>query len=1161
MLNKIFLAVLFMPAIICAQTSSTMTAYMNSNLLNLERYRVNNGTPTQPEWENKYRYNTPTLTGHAYAGKQELVADAQNTFRMVYGTNLNSIPSGSILVSVKVIYSATFTSACSNKTFGFELKTYQTNPYSYSSDELRWNAVDNGDVLLSQSNIPSNIGAVLDHDLGTFGASTPIGQYVQSNFGKLCHFSVRSTDEDWPGSCSPYHVTDYKYTSAQETRLVTDAWSLEITYIKRYTATISNNRDFTDQAGDFVIDNTTETSPVDVFWYPSTQHDISMLSHSAVPVPEDENRPYALEPKHWQRIGGAQHPAADWNDIELTSDAGFKAHHYLRVDNQFKTFYHRSNVEMTDIPFTVSGQASYSSYIHNTRDGSQYAYNVIYPFAYLQFSSGRQYYLVNMEGDGFGAYVPETVSIVQYVEPTYHHKESSGGMSYRPPHKAYYQDFAFYEVESGVEVMSVPVSIVGINNTNHEFTYSVPLSYINNGVQYVFVGWDDSEVGILDYISGAAQRTIELGMDSYDYSTSMTGRYKAHLVSLSDFDYYSSRCATCPNSQRKIDWAVAQTGMPYSTEGLYQTVYESNDKIWYTESIDHANTWSPEILVGEGLRPSIASTSQKSYVTYWSGGGVTTKLYQNRNWTDITGVNNLDATDDAAPVISIDSLDNVVLVVYEGLSDDLIYVVYLDDQEVEYGTVPNVGQYGPPQRPSLGHSQGAQSHHLVWREADKIIYQRIKIDANGSIWHGATFYGSTDISNVNHEAKDAPSITIGKNGYPAVSWGSEDLVHGKFISFRQNSSTGWGTMATMIADPNDSYFAPSVASLSDQLIGDDLRIAHNGNYGMAVQRLASGSWKVPTVYQSYEGIHPNTVDIVPSAFSHEVFAEYTNLFQGNAKLVSFGNSYLDRANRSSLESSREIVFIKDTTRAQIRLGELEVVSGQGDVDLGWNTGFDTLVVGRTKTIEDYLRTANFAVPQNAVLKYRSTRKKNGLQSMPSNLMLSFEVVNANTNQVIATMQQVSVDGMNGNRVDGNYTLPLNSYSGENVYVRGRATGLDSTVSLLAVDYYHTPGTTLPKDPIVAEEAVIGETGFTLSENYPNPFNPTTTIVFTLHEASEVKLIVSDMYGRQISVLADGVYGAGSFSKEFDASDLPSGTYYYSLHTPNGTITRSMHLVK
>jgi hypothetical protein len=449
----------------------------------------------------------------------------------------------------------------------------------------------------------------------------------------------------------------------------------------------------------------------------------------------------------------------------------------------------------------------------------------------------------------------------------------------------------------------------------------------------------------------------------------------------------------------------------------------------------------------------------------------------------------------------------------------------------------------------------------VWREAQTILYQKIKIDVYGSLWHGTAFYGATDISNAGHEAKDAPSITVGKKGYPAVAWGSYEPAHGYFLSFRQNSSAGWGTMATMIADPNESYWAPSVASLSDMLVGDDLRIAHNYDNGMAVQRLSSGSWKVPTSYQAYEGLHPNTVEIVPSFYSHEVYAEFTNLFQGNAKLVSFGNSYLDRANRSSLESSREIVFIKDTTRAQLRIGELEVTSGQGDVDLGWNTGFDTLVVGKTKTIEDYLRTNTFTVPQNAVLKYRSTRKKNGSQSMPTNLSLAFEVVNAGTQQVIATLQQVSVNGMGSNRLDGNFTFPLNSYTGQNVYVRGRATGMDTTVSLLAVDYYHNPGTALPKYSDAIDNPFADTEGHYLAANYPNPFNPSTTICFSLREATEVKLIVTDVFGRQIAVLANGMYATGTFSKQFDATGLPSGMYYYTLQAQGLSTTKPMHLVK
>jgi hypothetical protein len=868
------------------------------------------------------------------------------------------------------------------------------------------------------------------------------------------------------------------------------------------------------------------------------------------------------DPWHWSRdIGGAvtTNLGASWNPVSITNTANFTANQYRLVDNQFKAVYEESGGTISGISYYIDGQLWTNGSIKQTRNGSQFNYDAIFPFVYQ--ASGITYYLMNLRELAYGSYSSGTGNVTFSITPDLHNKEVNGIPNTGNPNYAEYQRYVFFDIETASEITGITPTIVSLSNTDHALVASIPLSVNISGIDYYFIGWDYGDVGTIDYSAGTVTKTIILGDDGYDYAAAMRGRYKAHLVSGADFSYTESRCGNCPNSQRKMDWTVAQTGMPYSLEGLYQAVYESNSKVWYTESIDHTSTWLPEILVGNGLKPTIANTTQKSYVTYVNGSEVFTKLYQNRNWTDITGINSLDALDDAAPAMVIDSVENVVLVVFENNADDLNYVIYVDDQEVDYGTIPNTHQFGTPQRPPLAHSQGAQSYHLVWREHNNILYQRIKIDANGSMWHGATFFGATDISNAGHEAQDAPSVTIGKNGYPAVAWGSIDTPHGKFISFRQNSSAGWGTMASMIADPNDSYFAPSVASLSDKVVGDDLRIAHNGDYGIAVQRLSAGSWKVPTVYQTYEGMHPNTVDIVPSSYSHEVYAEATNLFQGNAKLVSFGNLYLDRANRSSLESSREIVFVKDTTRAQVRFGEIGVTSGQGDVDLGWNTGFDTLVVGRTKTIEDYLRTASFTVPQNAVLKYRSTRKKNGLQSMPSNLMLSFEVVNASTNQVIATMQQVSVNGMNGNRVDGNYTLPLNSYSGQNVYVRGRATGLDSTVSLLAVDYYHNPGTTLPKYPNVAEEAIIGESGFTLSENYPNPFNPTTTIVFALHEASDVKLIVSDMYGRQISVLAEGVYGAGSFSKQFDASGLPSGTYYYSLHTTNGTLTRSMHLVK
>lgn len=87
-------------------------------------------------------------------------------------------------------------------------------------------------------------------------------------------------------------------------------------------------------------------------------------------------------------------------------------------------------------------------------------------------------------------------------------------------------------------------------------------------------------------------------------------------------------------------------------------------------------------------------------------------------------------------------------------------------------------------------------------------------------------------------------------------------------------------------------------------------------------------------------------------------------------------------------------------------------------------------------------------------------------------------------------------------------------------------------------------------------------GFALQANYPNPFNPTTTIAFTLPEAAPVTLTVYDVYGREVARLLDGrAVSAGTHTVAFEAGHLPSGTYLYRLTAGAFTATRRMVLVK
>jgi photosystem II stability/assembly factor-like uncharacterized protein len=93
--------------------------------------------------------------------------------------------------------------------------------------------------------------------------------------------------------------------------------------------------------------------------------------------------------------------------------------------------------------------------------------------------------------------------------------------------------------------------------------------------------------------------------------------------------------------------------------------------------------------------------------------------------------------------------------------------------------------------------------------------------------------------------------------------------------------------------------------------------------------------------------------------------------------------------------------------------------------------------------------------------------------------------------------------------------------------------------------------------------------FILFQNYPNPFNPTTKIKFTVPNAGDanfasrtkVILKVYDILGNEIAELVNKEKSAGSYEVDFNASDLPSGVYFYQLQTAGFLQTRKMILIK
>jgi hypothetical protein len=101
---------------------------------------------------------------------------------------------------------------------------------------------------------------------------------------------------------------------------------------------------------------------------------------------------------------------------------------------------------------------------------------------------------------------------------------------------------------------------------------------------------------------------------------------------------------------------------------------------------------------------------------------------------------------------------------------------------------------------------------------------------------------------------------------------------------------------------------------------------------------------------------------------------------------------------------------------------------------------------------------------------------------------------------------------------------------------------------------YDPSTTNVDDKILPN-------GFSLSQNFPNPFNPTTSIKYLISSNSRVSLKVYDVLGNEVATLVDEFKSVGSYETDFNASSLSSGIYFYKLQAGSFSETKKMILLK
>ena len=104
-----------------------------------------------------------------------------------------------------------------------------------------------------------------------------------------------------------------------------------------------------------------------------------------------------------------------------------------------------------------------------------------------------------------------------------------------------------------------------------------------------------------------------------------------------------------------------------------------------------------------------------------------------------------------------------------------------------------------------------------------------------------------------------------------------------------------------------------------------------------------------------------------------------------------------------------------------------------------------------------------------------------------------------------------------------------------------------------IAYEFVPSLGEPLTEVVSE--------YSLEQNYPNPFNPTTEIEFRIPEARHITLKLFDVLGNEVAVLINEQKTSGIYKVTFNASNLPSGVYFYTLQTGSFVSTKKMILLK
>ncbi|HEV8538637.1 MAG TPA: glycosyl hydrolase family 18 protein [Bacteroidota bacterium] len=448
--------------------------------------------------------------------------------------------------------------------------------------------------------------------------------------------------------------------------------------------------------------------------------------------------------------------------------------------------------------------------------------------------------------------------------------------------------------------------------------------------------------------------------------------------------------------------------------------------------------------------------------------------------------------------------------------------------------------------PSNGATGIATNPTLSWNSSTGATSYRVQVSAGSS-------FASTvaDLGNLSSTSSNIPGMAAGTIYYWRVN------------ATNTGGTSSWSNVFSFTTSAG-TLVAPAVPTLA---------APSNGATGIATNPTLS--WNTSTGATAYR------VQVSPSSSFATTIVDQSNLSTTTSSISGLSNTttYFWRVNASNTAGASAWSAALSFTTMGASLSNSDLWISREGLATPWMNASWSATVNFSSTERAYAGASAIKVVQGAWggLSTHSGNWGSSVNITPSSYRsLDFAIFAPSTGTTISVLLEndpgTSFPRINYGSVPANQwvviSIPMSQLNPNNqVFHRIDILEMSGTIKTYYVDEVRLSGAAgaeirpgaVPEEGLSAG-GVLPES-YNLDQNFPNPFNPSTTIRFDLPSPEHVSLKLYNLIGEEVATLIDEVRSAGSHSVVWNAGGMPSGQYFYRITAGSFTQTRKVTLLK